>query len=282
MKTYRVRAFLMAAGLFLAAASPAAAQTITGRVLDDGTAEPLEGVRVVLTDEEGQDYGETFTDATGWFSLAVPRAGDWQVAADLIGYGSVESDALSVQSGERVLVEVRLAVEAVAVGRVVVTSRVASMNPDIQAFYDRVERGRLSGIGRFVTRTEVEASTPSEPSDLLRTMPGVRVVRRDRRIGSGSAIEMAGGCTPAIYVDGTQINRFSGIADDLDDFVSANAIEGIEVYRGAGSQVGRYHDDRGCGLILVWTRRGSNDGTPFTWSRFLVGAGLVLGILLLR
>ena len=280
MRTTPQHAVLVALGLWLAA-STAAAQSLSGRVLNDASGNPLEGVHVVLTDTVGRNFGETFTNEMGAFRLVVPRAGSWVVAADLIGYGSIESDPVEVGADERVVLEVRMAVEAVAMEPVVVTSRVSHMNADIQAFYDRVERGRMFGLGRFVTREDIEREVPSEPSDLLRTMPGVRIVRRGTPYGSGSGIQMASGCIPAIYVDGTQINRFRA-SDDLDDFVAASAIEGIEVYRGAGQQVGRFFDERGCGLILVWTRRGTTEGSPFTWTRFVIGTSLLLGILFLR
>lgn len=271
---------LAAFGLLLAA-SPGLAQNLNGRVLNDASGHPLESVHVVLVDTAGRSVGETFTNDMGWFRLVVPEAGAWVVAADLIGYGSVQSEPLEIGLDDRLTLEIRMAVEAVPVDPVVVTSRRSYMNGDLQAFYDRVERGKLSGLGRFVTREDIERSVPSEPSDLLRTMPGVRVVRRGTAYGSGSAIQMTGGCIPAIFVDGIQINRVRA-SDDLDDFVAASAIEGIEVYRGAGQQVGRFHDSRGCGLILVWTRRGSLDGKAFTWTRFLIGASLILGIFLLR
>lgn len=266
---------------FVAMAGSAAAQTISGRVMDDVSGNPLESVHVVILDDEGHNFGETFSNEAGGFRLVLPRSGDWVIAADLIGYGSVQSEPMEIGPDERVTVEIRMAVEAIPMEPVVVTGRVAHMNSDIQAFYDRAERGRLSGLGRFVTREDIDRSAPLEPSDLLRTMPGIRVTRRATAWGSGSSIQMSSGCVPAIFVDGTQINRFRA-SDDLDDFVAAYSIEGIEVYRGAGQQVGRFHDDRGCGLILVWTRRGTTDGSPFTWTRFIIGASLLAGIFLLH
>lgn len=274
------RSTLIALGLWLVA-SAAAAQNLNGRVLNDATDRPLEGVRVTLMDEEGSPYAETFTDQEGWFSLPVPRPGSWVVRAELIGFAQVASDPVAATPDERVILEVRMAVEAVPVDPVVVTGRINTLNAQIRGFYDRVERGRRSGLGRFVTRADVVARSPSEPSDLLRGMPGVRITRRARSVGSGSAIRMSSDCVPAIYVDGSRINRFNGIADNLDDFVTASSIEGIEVYRGTGVQVGRFHDDGGCGLILVWTQRGSNEGPPFTWSRFAVGAGILALLFLL-
>lgn len=283
MRARRQPPTLIALGLWLVASAAAAqTQTMSGQVLDDQSGEPLEGVHLVLLDTEGRNFGETFTNEMGGFRLVVPRAGEWLVSADLIGYGSVQSDPLEMKASERLILEIRMAVEAIPVEPVVVTSRVSHINADIQAFYNRVQRGRLSGLGHFVTREDVDRTAPTEPSDLLRTMPGLRVISgRTIYGGSKTGIQMSSGCIPAIYVDGTQINRFRA-SDTLDDFVAASSIEGIEVYRGAGQQVGRFHDSRGCGLVLVWTRRGTTDGSPLTWTRVLVGGSLILGIILLN
>lgn len=274
--------FALAVGVGLClAASTAAAQSLTGRVVADPDGEALESVHVVLLDAEGGTADEVFTDTAGSFMLEVPEVGTWRLRAEVIGYATVVSAPVAVGPGETVTVQVRMGVEAVSVDPVVVTGRVSSLSPDIQEFYDRVRAGRTSGFGRFVTREDVDRSAATEPSDLLRSMAGVRVVRLSGRARSGSAITMSSGCVPAIFVDGTQINRVSGMADFLDDFVTAGNIEGIEVYRGAGQQVDRFHDSRGCGLVLVWTRRGSTDGRPFSWARLGAAAALLLGFLVL-
>ncbi len=259
--------------------TPALGQNLVGRVVDAESEQPLEGVRVVLLDGERNEFGGTFTDDAGRFVLAVPRSGEWLLSATLIGYGRLITDPVPVDPGERVAVEVRLGVEAVPLEALVVTGRSAHMNPDIQSFYRRLERGGRAGIGRFVAREDIERSSPSYATDLLRTMPGMRVVRG--RAGQGSGLRMSSGCVPAIFIDGTQINRLD-TGDSLDNYVTPQSIEGIEVYRGAGQQVGRFHDGRGCGLVLVWTRRGVNEGKPMSWKRLLVGASILVGIFLLR
>lgn len=276
----RPRRFVpLAVGLCLAA-TPAAAQELSGRVLDHATGAPLTDVRVTLLDAERRARAETLTDTLGAFTLDVPRAGRWIVVAEVLGYGTTASEPVAVAPTERVELEIRMAVEPIPVEPVVVTGRASYGHGDIRRFYDRVERGRMSGFGQFVTRTEVERTMPFEPTDLLRMMAGVRVTTGSRP-GAGGSISMTRGCVPAIYVDGTQINR-SLIGSSLDDFVAANDIEGIEVYRGGAQHVPGYHDDRGCGLVLVWTRRGSPDGRPFSWTRLLIGAGLVLTVLFIH
>jgi hypothetical protein len=92
---------------------------------------------------------------------------------------------------------------------------------------------------------------------------------------------MGGGCIPAIFVDGMQLNRVNR-NDSLDDYVSTLDIEGIEVYRGAASQLGAMYDPTGCGLVAVWTRRGEAvAGGRLAWKKILITLGVVGALFLL-
>lgn len=272
--------------LFLALAAAilplaAAAQSIQGDVVDDADERPLEGVRLFLLNENGEVVRETLSDEEGEFALQVPRSGDWLVLADLIGYGDVHSDPVEVGPVERVSVKIRMAVQAVALEPLVVVGRVTHATGDLAGFYDRMERGRRSGLGRYLSRPEIEERLAILATDLFRGQASVRTI--PGRAGRGHALRMAGGCAPAIFIDGSYINRFNP-DDSLDDFVTVQSIEGIEIYRGAMSHVDRFHDPRGCGLILVWTRRGVPDGEgkPFSWKRLAAGVALLGALFLLK
>lgn len=90
---------------------------------------------------------------------------------------------------------------------------------------------------------------------------------------------MSTGCVPAIYIDGSHINRDRSLA--LDDYVASHTIEAVEVYRGGYHQVGRFNDPFGCGLILVWTRRGQHQEGEFSWVKFALGLSLFGAFLLI-
>jgi hypothetical protein len=268
----------------LLAPGPLVAQEVVGRVLDPTSGAGLAGAHVTLLDPASPDAGPRATalaDSTGRFHLQVPHAGSWVVRADLLGYGRAASRPVVVTPEERVEVEIRMAVRPIPVEPVTVVSRTPHVSADIQAFYARAEAGRQTGIGDFITRAEIDRMSATEPSDLIRRLPGVRVVTPNGHTGTPTVVRFTRGCVPAIYVDGSQVNQYR-IRDTLDEFVVASNIEGIEVYRGAGHKVGGFYDDRGCGLILVWTRHGTREGPEFTWGRFLMGASLVLGVLLIR
>ena len=125
-------------------------------------------------------------------------------------------------------------------------------SPDLEEFWKRVERGERSGFGDYLYGEALERGT-LYASDVLRSVPGVRVA--SGRIGDGQLVLMRGGCIPAIYIDGTMVNR-ARRGDSLDMWVNLLDIEGIEVYKGAEQPGGRYFDHSGCGLVLIWTKRG--------------------------
>lgn len=267
----------------LLALLPAAAtgQSIQGTVVDEADEQPLEGVRLVVYDQAGEIQGETLSDEEGWFGLPVPGPGAWVLAADVIGYGDLRTEPVEVGIGEQVTVKVRMAVQAIALEPLVVTGRVNYLSGDLQSFYRRMDRGRRSGLGDYISRADIDDRGPLHPTDLFRGRANVRTVRG--RGGHGDGLRMAGGCVPAIFIDGTQINRFNPW-DSLDDYVAVHSIEGVEIYRGSGAQVERFHDPGGCGLILVWTRRGlaEGEGKAFSWKRLGVGVALLGAIFLLR
>lgn len=263
--------------LLALAAAPAAAQTITGLVREAGTQAPLLGVQVLLVDDQEGPRAQAFTDERGAFMIRAPAAGSYRISAFLIGYATVASEAMDIAPHEEVTLEIRMAVEAVPLEPVVVRHRNV-MDSDLAGFYTRMERGRKSGFGHFISREDVERTSPLDATDLLRTAPGVRVVRG--RGGYGAGLRMSGGCVPAIFVDGSHVNRYPMHGVSLDEVVSAFSIEGVEVYRGAAAQIGRFHDPSGCGVILVWTRRGTYSDEPFSWKKLLAGLAAI-GVLIL-
>lgn len=264
-----------------AAATPLAAQTIEGRVFEPEEGTPLPGVHLRLLGLEDRPVASTFSDDSGHFHIRAPGPGAWRLAADLLGYGSAVSDSIALSEDELVRVEIRMAVDPIRIDDpIVVVGEAPFVAPDIAEFNRRRDRGEKTGIGHFIYGEELERSIAGPPTDLLRMVPGVRVSRPGR--GGGQVIHMRGGCVPAVYIDGSQINRFSR-GESLDSYVDVFSIEGIEVYKGAQQPGGHFFDRSGCGLVLVWTRRGEYDGeSPFSWIRLAAGVGLLMALFLLR
>ena len=61
------------------------------------------------------------------------------------------------------------------------------------------------------------------------------------------------GCVPTLFLDGVQSPIFNGTIDDL---VDPSDVEGIEVYAHSSSVPIQFSYGNGCGVIVVWTRRG--------------------------
>lgn len=267
-----VAALAAAAGLAAPAALPA--QTVEGRVVDPGAGTGLAGVHLRLLDDEHRIAASAFSDDSGHFHITAPVPGRWRIAGELLGYGNARSDLLELDAADTVRVEIRMAIEPVRIDEpVVIVGEPVYGSPDIADFHRRRERAERGGQGYFIHGETLDRAA-GPPTSLLRTVPGVSLVRARR----GQVAQMRGGCIPALYVDGTHINAFNN-AESLDTYVDVQSIEGIEIYRGAQQPGGRFFDRRGCGLILVWTQHGAHDpDEELSWKRLAIGIGLLLGL----
>ncbi|HEV2129941.1 MAG TPA: Plug domain-containing protein [Longimicrobiaceae bacterium] len=119
------------------------------------------------------------------------------------------------------------------------------------------QRSTARVLGAFVTRADIEKQRAHTTTALLRRIPGVQLVPRP--LGGGHTVMLRGTCAPMVYIDGIKVRLFSGTIDDL---VTPQALEGIEVYRSAAEVPAEYSGlNAGCGVILLWTRRGRDAGS---------------------
>lgn len=225
---------------------PATGQVVTGHLVDDSTEEPVEAASIVLIGEDSLSIDAATTDSVGFFTVDAERGGEFRLQAQRIGYPETISTPLGLDEGDTLRVEFRISAGAVLLDPVVVQGRRRPPPPDIVAFYDRAER---SIAGTFITREEIEAAHPMRASDLLRTIPGVRL----GPLRFGASTVTIRGCIPLFIVDGV-IARYERSIDNL---VSPLDLEGLEVYRSAAEVPVQYgglrHD---CGAVMIWTRRG--------------------------
>jgi hypothetical protein len=131
---------------------------------------------------------------------------------------------------------------------VVRADRVVSSGP-FAGFHQR----RASGFGRFFTRQEIERAAPMRTTDLLRMVPGVRLGRNN--LATPSIRFRGSTCDPEVVLDGMTLGP---VMLDL-DALAPNSIEGMEVYSGAATVPTEFKKGfgrSGCGMIVVWTRRG--------------------------
>ncbi|HYH81267.1 MAG TPA: carboxypeptidase regulatory-like domain-containing protein [Longimicrobium sp.] len=262
-----------------ARAGAATAQATVSGVVRGGAGQPLAGASVRF----GEGAAAT-TDGQGRFRIrALPpreylvtvthpelgtRAARVAMTADAgevdLRPGSGESGAL-VASVQRV---VRLAA---------LQAQARNATLDIQGFYDRQRRG----MGTFITEERLQRNTAGRLTDVLRGVPGVRVVRwvpRDtanafqRNLGrSGTDIDEQyriassrgstailngqGPCWMDVYLDGVQVQSSNpAMSANLDAYPLSN-VQAVEVYRGPAEAPEQYKQAfSACGVVLLWTK----------------------------
>ena len=261
-------ALLMMAGLH-ASGTVLAAQVLRGVVLADSIG--VAGASVSAMNSLGVRQ-QTESDSAGHFVIVLPEPGVYRVTVERTGY--LAAGPVSVDAGfeEEVSLTIRLATFYELEPIEVTARRNYSKGAMREAWEERVAWMRQLGIGRHLTRTEIEQRPGVDAAELLRGIPRVRVVR--------SGIVMTGsrgGCSPQVYVDGIRDVGRQGILTQL----SSHDIEAVEVYRSAAETPPEYIDFEGCGVVLFWTRRDLGaGGGRLTWARALALLG-TLGLILI-
>ena len=215
---------------------------LIGRVTDSAGV-GLSGAEITLHKTESI---RAITGDSGEFRLAGLPHGTSVFNVRRLGYQAASFTAV-LRSGKTHRATMSLTANALALPTVAVSD---TMNRS--HWLDQFERRRTSARGTFITRAEIIKRSSRSGSDIVRTVPGVRVI--PGRNGMFSQVVMsrgAGGrpCIPTMYVHNMP---YSGVLDDF----SADDIEALEVYVGI-SEIPPELDKNGrgiCGVIVVWTR----------------------------
>lgn len=251
---------LAAVFLFLCATAADAQVHLHGRVIEDGSEQPIVNAAVVLQDGYGRRLARQITDETGRFSFAVRGSGPVRLRAERIGYQRTTTPPLHFDGYTMYRVEIRLDVDAVLLAPLEVVTRSRSgVSPTLAGFDLR----RRNGLGWYITREEIERRNPNRVTDILATVPGVSLHRQVVYMSRGRH------CPAQIFIDGFRINRslppmpvtgerFSTTeAFPIDDMVRPSSVEGIEVYQGLSRVPAEFLTaEAACGVVAIWTRRG--------------------------
>lgn len=219
---------------------PAPAPSKVVGTVTDTAGLPLSGARVsVLTTAL-----HTISDDSGRFRLEGIPSGNVVFSVRRLGYEAATFTA-SLRPGRTHGVTLPLTALAQALPEVAVEQ---AREPS--AWLALFEKRRTTNRGTFFTRKDIEHRQARTASDLMRTVPGVQVVRT--RTGEGLVMTRGNGarrCYPQLYVHTTP---YSGSIDDF----SADDIEAMEVYSGISevppdlNTVGRPI----CAAVVIWTR----------------------------
>jgi iron complex outermembrane receptor protein len=234
-----------ATGLLLALVwLPAArAQTLTGRVTDATTGEPLIGATVVVP---AQNAGAA-TDAAGRYSLALRAPGAVRVVTSYIGY-TADTRSVSVPAGPLAL-DVALTPSAVEAPAVTVTARSTASDvlstPQSVAVVDARALARNGG---------------GTPFDALDEVAGVRLLRT----GPAIAKPVVRGLTAQrvlVVRDGVR-QEGQGWGDEHGPEIGQADVDRIEVVRGPSSLL--YGSDALGGVVQTLQRDLFADARPLS------------------
>ncbi|MFL5607118.1 MAG: carboxypeptidase regulatory-like domain-containing protein [Gemmatimonadaceae bacterium] len=208
--------------------------TLTGTVRGAG-GRPLPDARVSVVDATGSSQ----TDSAGHFTLSNLPAGTQLIEVRRIGY-LLGQLPVELRSGRSVNQDITLST-IVSLDSVRITAQRSR-------YRDYETRARRSGAGRFISEDDIQKRNPNEVSDILRMMPGFRIVGAglDAQVVSsrGRISLRQGECAANVVIDGMQHQEIN--------LVRPSDIGALEVYNGIGAPM-QY--DSVCGVIVIWTKR---------------------------
>ena len=233
--------------VFLVAPALLRAQTIVGLVVDDISEAPLSTVAIMLLDSTETVRARVESDSAGRFRIELQETGIYRLHAQRLAYGEVLSMPLSIFDTAAVEVTVRLAPEPIEVEGLVVTTEWERVKLERTGFYRR----RRYSVGYFLDETDIREQRPMNFTDLLRTIPGIRL-RWSQRSRGYVPSSTRGYCGMKVVVDGFPLDLTE---DPLDWFVRPEHVIGVEVFPSrAGAPAEFQGPGGGCAMLVVWTR----------------------------
>lgn len=242
------------------------AQVVRGQVVDAVSRQVVPQVTVLLLRGERGDSVATsgVSDARGHFALEVAKSGAYRLRSMMIGYQPATTPMFDLRAGDAPLeVVVRISQVAILLAPLEIVSPRPALLADrwlmSDGYYDRAHtygRGGL-GAGRFLDWDAINQTGAFNVTDIVRSMPGVRV------LGAGGAREVitfrgvARRCVPPVFVDGVRVTDGAGV----NDVVKPSELVAMEVYPGLTVPAEYAHQGgESCGAIVLWT--GTTDHRP--------------------
>ena len=224
-------------------ATPVLTGIVKGTVVTDARM-PLVGAQIRF----GNAVEVAESDDAGQFMATRVNVGTVWLRVRRIGYRP-ESLLVTVVAGQSIQPTVVMQQIAQSIAAVKVIGRRDLTGP-MAGFYSRLQVG---GGGRFFTQADIAKRQPGRMTDLLRSVPGIRIESR----GFDNRVRIRGSrCSPLIWLDGQGL--FAGEFDL--DAVDPYSFEGIEIYSGPATVPlefqGNQRASSSCGTVILWSRRG--------------------------
>src|SRR5205085_1171869 len=188
------------------------------------------------------------TDGQGSFVVHVASA-DVRLIVRRMGFKPTALD-ISVGKGEDTRVDVQLESTPQQLTPVTVNARPEPFEQRLSGFYERANKK----TGYFIGPERLDRLTSHNFTDILREVPGLRIVTVGRGPGASKTIRMRGStCPPFVFVDGFP----AGAGEFEVDIVDPSSIEGVEIYSSMSTVPAQFMAPRGeerCGVIALWSR----------------------------
>jgi hypothetical protein len=241
-------------------------QGVQGVLSEPESGDPVRSAEVTLRDASDRVLVSGVTNDRGFFRLQTPVPGRFIFAAYALGYAEVRDEVVEVPLGRLAVLDVQMAPEALELEPLVVTAEARVFHLEMEGFYERETRSASGGI--FMTPEYLERRQPRRVTDVFFGLAGTRVM--EPSLGAGpravyfrSGDRPLGICWPMVYVDRHLVSTggLSGAQPSaLDEYVHGLDVSAIEVYRSPSEVPSEFNGpNAGCGVIVVWTHRGSGD-----------------------
>lgn len=270
------KASLLLIALFLAGSTvPAAAQKITGKVIDS-QGRPVADASVVLLDSRDRIQRGTLSEPDGSYELTCPGPGSYKVRVGGAGLDTWDSPPMKIEKDQTVEFEIRVASaggaaletferrRATREGVFLTTEQIAKLHS-----------GRFTSIFEKVPGVDIVGL----PADTARPGPGDRLVRpaRDRRpvVEGVSTLRLAGStagamtagarqmgerlhdCPPELFVNGKWWGSIDQASDrGPDEAFAPQEVLAVEIYTPAlvPDELKSRAEAEQCGVIVVWRK----------------------------
>jgi len=262
MRCPRLLLGALAHALFSAAAAHAQTPTgsITGRVVDSTSQQPIGNVNVVI---DGTGRGAVTRSDGGFLLRAIP-AGSYRVRAARIGFVA-QTHEVTVAAGAVATVQFGLVTAATTLTELVVTG------------YGTQRREAITGSVSTVSADEANVGQVTAPTQMLQgRVAGVSITQNNGGPGAGVQVRIRGGTSisasnePLYVIDGVPINNTAVEPTSLGQnnslprnpltLINPTDIEAITVLKDASATA--IYGSRGAnGVVQITTRRG-REGRP--------------------
>jgi len=195
------------------------------------------------------------TDSAGRFAVLDIPPGEYLVRVRRIGF-RVQNLSARLVAGENKDVTIVLNEGAVELPEVTVTARLAKpIEYANTAKFDEFFRRKSVGLGRYISRRDIEKKAASRTASLIAGLPGVRVMMGVPGT-SPTQVWMRACQQVSVWVDGWMLSPQATSPIEVGELlerIHPLNIEMIEVYDSPAVMQAEFLGDS-CAAIVIWTR----------------------------